>query len=109
MAGGAGKEQVKVITTILLATSRNTETGVANIWVPFFISAALVAMGALMAFDIGGFASESARNNTGFTPWGRKYRAPGWLPQPYTIVGWTFLVVGVPIFLLSLTDLILGG
>jgi hypothetical protein len=51
-----------------------------DVWTPLLISTALIAMGALMAFDIGGYASTSARNNSGFTPWGRSYRGLGWSP-----------------------------
>lgn len=38
-----------------------------DVWTPLLISTVLIAMGALIAFDIGGYASTSARNNSGFT------------------------------------------
>jgi hypothetical protein len=76
-----------------------------DVWTPLLISSVLIAMGALMAFDIGGFASTSARNNTGFTSWGRSYREldwlPAWLPPLYKVIGWAFLLFGVPVFILS--------
>ena len=81
-----------------------------NVWTPLLISTGLIAMGALMAFDIGGYASTSARNNSGFTPWGRSYREsawlPAWLPPLYKVIGWIFLLFGVPILLLSVAVLV---
>lgn len=90
-----------MITALLQASSPAAGKSPDYVWTPLLISAVIVAMGALAAFDIGGYASRSARNNTEFTPWGAKLRPPASWPHPYKIVGWAFLVVGTPIFLLQ--------
>src|ERR1700722_9273439 len=99
----------------MMAALINNNSGTAainfdNAWTPLLISTGLIAMGALMTFDIGGYASTSARNNTGFTPWCRSDLQPDWLharlPQLYRVIGWIFLLFGVPIFLLSVAVLI---
>jgi hypothetical protein len=94
-----------MMAALIKNTSGTTAINFDNVWTPLLISSVLIAMGALMAFDIGGFASTSARNNTGFTPWGRSYREldwmPAWMPPLYKVIGWIFLLFGVPIFLLS--------
>jgi hypothetical protein len=36
-----------------------------EVWTPLLISIALIVMGALMAFDIGGYASTTDRGNRG--------------------------------------------
>lgn len=75
-----------------------------GVWTPLVISIAMVLLGSLMAFDIGGYASKSAEYNTGFTPWGssgnRLYVNP-------RIIGWLFLVVGVVMLLVSVIILIM--
>lgn len=96
-----------MMTTLIQEHSGTAAINFDNVWTPLLISIVLIAMGALMAFDIGGIASTSARNNTGFTPWGRSYRErdwlrlPAWLPPLYKVIGWAFLLFGVPIFILS--------
>jgi len=101
---------------MMAALIKNSGTAAINfddVWTPLLISTGLIAMGALMAFDIGGYASTSARSNSGFTPWGRSYRGsdwlPAWLPPLYKVIGWIFLLFGVPIFALSAAVLILRG
>jgi hypothetical protein len=69
----------------------------------------MVSIGILMAFDIGGYASNSFKHNAGFTPWGKKW---GWshkLPSPYKIVGWAFILAGGPVLLLSIIALLVSG
>jgi hypothetical protein len=90
-----------MMAALIQNNSGTTPINFDNIWTPLLISIGLMPAGALMAFDIGGFASANSRANRGFTPWGRRYRGPDWLPPPYKVVGWIFLLFGVPIFLLS--------
>jgi hypothetical protein len=98
-----------MMAALIQNNSGTTAINFDNVWTPLLISTALIAMGALMAFDIGGFASTSARDNSGFTPWGGGYSGPEWLPPLYKVIGWVFLLFGVPIFLLSVAVWIRRG
>jgi hypothetical protein len=73
------------------------------------LSLAMVAVGAVLAYDIGGIASRSHENNRGFTPWGRKttttFRN---LPRPYKIVGWVFLIPGALLLLLAVIAILVA-
>jgi hypothetical protein len=73
---------------------------------PFGISTLLIIVGSLGAFDLGGWASAAYDENRGWTPWGRRLAPPAWLPPPYKLVGWAFLVAGVPLFLLTMADIV---
>ncbi|MGC2402805.1 MAG: hypothetical protein WA510_23635 [Acidobacteriaceae bacterium] len=57
-----------MMAALIQNTSGTTAINFDNVWTPLLISIGLIAMGALMAFDIGGFASASSRANRGFTP-----------------------------------------
>ncbi len=55
----------------------------------------MVVMGAFLAFDIGGFASDAWEKRTRATPWGRKIKESGRRPpNPSRLVGWIFLIAG---------------
>ncbi len=69
-------------------------------WTALWIGAVLTGLGAVLAFDIKGIATALHKNNTEFTPWGRKLRTSTW-PNPARFVGWFFLVPGA--ILLALT------
>jgi hypothetical protein len=71
-----------------------------------FISLALILVGGVLVFDLGGFASKSHEYNTGFTPWGRRLAARDKIPSPYRIVGWVFLAPGVGLLILAVISLI---
>lgn len=49
--------------------------------------------GRALAFDVRGLATKVQRNNSEFTPWGRKLRTSQ-RPNPAKIVGWCFFIVG---------------
>jgi hypothetical protein len=65
-----------------------------------FVSLVLTGVGALCAFDIGGYASRNYMNAREPT-WGKRISSPRWLPKPYKIVGWMFLLTGAPLLLLT--------
>ena len=96
-------------TALLQANSGAAPINFDDVWTPLLISLALIAAGALTAFDIGGYASASHRNNRGFTSWGRSIHGPAWLSPPYKIIGWLFLICGVPVFVLSVAVLIINS
>jgi hypothetical protein len=73
-----------------------------------FISLALSGIGALLAFDIGGFASRNHANNGGFTPWGRRMARSSTF-KPHLLVGWIFLIAGVQLLILAAVALIVDG
>ena len=76
-----------------------------------FISLTLIVWGAFNAFDPGGFVAKTTRNNTGFTDMGKKLISIGKFPNVYKmnkIVGWVFLIVGVPLMFLSVISLLVG-
>jgi hypothetical protein len=71
------------------------------------ISLALAVVGALLAFDVGRLASRSHQNNRDFAYWGRRV-AGGSALKPYLLVGWIFLLAGVPLLMLAVVSLIVG-
>jgi hypothetical protein len=69
-------------------------------WTALWIGAVLTGIGATLALDIKGIATAIHKNNTEFTPWGRRLQTSTW-PNPARFVGWFFLILGA--ILLSLT------
>jgi len=69
-------------------------------WTALWIGAVMTGLGALLAFDVKGIATAIHKNNTEFTPWGRKLQTSTW-PNPARFVGWFFLIPGS--ILLALT------
>ncbi len=65
-----------------------------------WIGAVLTGIGATLAFNVKGIAAALHKNNTEFTPWGRRLQTSKW-PNPARLVGWFFLIPGA--VLLSLT------
>lgn len=71
-----------------------------------FIAIVLTSVGAILVFNLRGFASKSYQSNTAFTPWGRRLAARDRFPNPYIMVGWAFFVPGVGLLLLATVSLI---
>jgi hypothetical protein len=87
-----------VLITSLASSAASSKGGT---WTLLWISIMMTAVGAILAFDIGGIASANHRNNTGRTPWGRKLQTSKW-PDANRIVGWIFLVPGAALLVLAI-------
>ena len=71
------------------------------------ISLVMTTVGAVNLFDLGGIASRSHVNNSGFTRWGRSLRESGWnFPNPYKIIGFIFFIPGIVLLLLGIASLL---
>jgi hypothetical protein len=66
----------------------------------YFIMAVLVALGAVLAFDIGGISTRIRQDNQ------LSFPGSGWmkgrLPNPARIVGWIFFIVGMLMVVLAI-------
>jgi hypothetical protein len=70
-------------------------------WAGFWTSLAATGLGAVLAFDVRGIATTLHKNNSEFTPWGKKLQTSQW-PNPARIVGWCFLVPGGVVLVLNI-------
>jgi len=71
------------------------------------ISLAIVALGIVLVFDVAGLTHKSRGFNRHFTPWGRRLATSGRnLPDPYKMVGWTFLIPGTCLLLLAVAAIL---
>jgi len=55
----------------------------------------------MLAFDVKGIATTIHKNNTEFTPWGRRLQTSTW-PNPARFVGWFFLIPGSILLVLTI-------
>lgn len=84
----------------LIAASGNGSTVRAGTWTALWISVVMTGLGAVLAFDVKGIATAIHKNNTEFTPWGRRlHTSEG--PNTARLVGWFFLIPGAVLLVLT--------
>jgi hypothetical protein len=72
-----------------------------------FISLVLSAVGFVLVFDIGQFASRSFKENTGSSPWSKKHKVfTSRLQNPFKVVAWIFFSTGLGLLLLVIVGVI---
>jgi len=85
------------------APSGTTDTVHPGSWTALWLSTVMTGIGVILAFDVRGIATTLYKNNTEFTPWGRRLHTSTW-PNPARFVGWCFLIPGS--ILLTLTIIV---
>ena len=68
--------------------------------VDLIIGVIAILLGGALTADLRNISATLRKNNSGFTPWGRRIAGRG--PNPVRIVGFAFLVVGLITFALGL-------
>lgn len=77
-----------------LGVKAASDVGVAGVGTRIALACGLVALGAVLAFDLKGISTTFHRDSSGFTSWGRKLQQRPGL-NPVRVVGGFFLVAGV--------------
>lgn len=103
IAAAWAHQAVASLTLTAQASSNSTNTVHSGTWTALWIGLVLTGLGAILAFDVKGIATAIHKNNTEFTPWGRKLHTSTW-PNPARFVGWFFLIPGA--ILLALTIIV---